>query len=82
MSYQCGIGPSMRALGIQPRDPHIVCDGCGATRVITSSHVPPAWFLDGKPPPKWRLLRKHDGSNRWDLCPTCWQAPTPDRGTP
>ena len=30
MSYHCGIGASMAAaFGVQPREPHITCDGCG-----------------------------------------------------
>lgn len=76
MSYYCGIGPGMASA---PRHPAIVCDGCGLERPVAPGRphvVPPAWFLDGKPPPGWRGLRVHDGSKRWDLCPDCWRGPS------
>ena len=52
MTYHCGIGPGMAKLGLQPREPHIVCDDCRATVAIVDR--PPAWFMSGKPPPGWR----------------------------
>lgn len=70
MSYLCGIN-----FGAFPREPQVVCDGCQATHVIHG--LAPSWFLNGKPPPGWRGLRKHDGSKRWDLCPACWKGPQP-----
>jgi hypothetical protein len=68
MTYHCGV-----SLGRHERPPRIVCDGCGAALDIRLP--PPSWFLDGKPAPKWRMLRKGDGSRRWDLCPTCLKEP-------
>lgn len=75
MSYRAGMAPNMRTLGVEPSDPHVVCDGCGAKRVIRDKQrgAPPKWFRDGKPPPGWRGLRAYDGSKRWDLCPACWK---------
>jgi hypothetical protein len=67
VSYRAGIGAK---LGHEPGEPHIICDGCGATVTVT---WPPRWFLDGKPPRGWRGLRMADGSRRWDLCPRCWK---------
>ncbi len=80
MSYRAGIGESMRAVGLAPRDPHIVCDGCGAIHGVASRSAYAAnWFLARRPPPGWRGLRKHDGSARWDLCPACWKEPGEER---
>lgn len=69
MSYQIGIGGGMEPLGFSPRDPAIVCDGCGMVRRVVGlrSMGPPKWFLDGKPPPGW----KNEGS--FDYCPKCWK---------
>ena len=78
MSYHAGIGPGMASIGLAAREPAVRCDGCGAEHIVKprgAGSVPPAWLLDGKPPPGWRGLRSHDGSKRWDLCPTCWKAP-------
>jgi hypothetical protein len=69
MTYYCGIGPG---LGVQSRDPQIVCDGCGARIVLDG--FPPAWFLDGKAKRGWSLKREErpDGSvKRDDRCPDC-----------
>jgi hypothetical protein len=77
MTYQCGFGSKV---GLTPREPRFVCDGCGATRLVDNkASVAPTWFLDGRPPPGWRSLRVHAGSTRWDLCKRCWSAP--DRKT-
>lgn len=75
MSYHAGIGPGMARLGLTPMEPHVQCDGCErAIHVLpVGTCAPPAWFLDGNPPPRWRGLRAHDGSRRWDLCPACWK---------
>lgn len=67
MSYLCGLGPGIPG---GPRDPVIICDGCGAEKRITYSHVPPLWFMDGKAPPGWKGRRHTDG-RREDYCPTC-----------
>lgn len=71
MSYRCGIGAGM---GLKPGGPVIICDGCGLEFPLDRGpRIPPAWFLDGKPPRGWRGLRMADGSRRWDLCPGCWK---------
>lgn len=79
VSYHCGIGPGMQAIGVAPREPHLVCDGCGATKLIVNPNsrikLPPSWFLAGRAAPGWRMLRVHDGSKRWELCPKCWMIP-------
>ena len=70
MSYRCGIGPGL--FDIAPREPHIACDGCGAQYVVRGKHgVPPGWFLDGKPPPKWAGRRGGLDGLREDWCPVC-----------
>ncbi len=82
MTYRFGIGPGMAGLGMGPRDPHLICDGCGETRLVvnpnSSNMMPPKWFLAGRAAPGWRMLRVYDGSKRWELCPKCWKAP--DKG--
>lgn len=76
MSYRAGIGAGMARLGLLPGEPHIICDGCGVTiPVANGTTFAPRWFLAGKPPPKWRGVRSHDGSKRWDLCHRCWRGP-------
>ncbi len=64
MSYRAGLGfwP-----GVPPREPAIVCDGCGLEAHIKAP--PPAWFLDRKAKPGWRKVDK-DGKRR-DYCPRC-----------
>lgn len=54
MTYQCGIGPGMKALGLTPGPPHFRCDDCGTTFEI-KRNPPPAWFLAGKAPRGWVL---------------------------
>lgn len=77
MSYHAGIGQGLARIGLEPMEPHFECDGCGAQHAVKprGRAGPPSWFLNGKPPPGWRTLRKHDGSKRWDLCPACWKGP-------
>lgn len=74
MSYHAGIGGSLAvAAGVEPREPHIRCDRCGATRSVYRSrkHFAPArWLLDGKPAPGWAGGRRDDGT-RYDVCPQC-----------
>lgn len=74
MSYRAGIGGTLAyALGGMPRDPHIVCDGCGVTRSVYAnrqSYGPAKWLLDRKPAPGWELVRVAD-TRGWDYCPAC-----------
>jgi len=74
MSYRAGIGGGLvYTLGGMPRDPHIVCDGCGVTRSVyptKQKYVPAKWFLDRKPAPGWEFVRVADGRD-WDYCPEC-----------
>jgi hypothetical protein len=72
VSYRVGVGGGMAALGFQPCDPAIICDGCGLVRPIVSPGRmgPPAWFFDGKAPPKWKLAQSEHGA-RQDFCPRC-----------
>ncbi len=58
MTYQCGIGAGIP--GLPARQPHYLCDGCGARRVVFTS----------KPPPRWKRL-----PDRRTLCPECKTAP-------
>jgi hypothetical protein len=72
MSYHCGIGEGMRRIGIGPCEPHIRCDGCGATRSVTGRGAcgAAAWFLAGRAAPGWAKRTGEDGK-RIDLCPRC-----------
>jgi hypothetical protein len=71
MTYRCGIGPGMERLGLEPRDPHIVCDGCGLVRAVTGrGGVPAAWFLADRAAPGWKLVR-HADETQTDYCPRC-----------
>jgi hypothetical protein len=70
MTYRPGISPAVaRMLGEQARGPGVICDGCGIVRRIHADRPPPAWFLDGKAAPGWRMTR--DGDKRDDRCPRC-----------
>ena len=56
MTYHCGIGPGMSRLGVAPREPHFVCDFCGAIHgCLTRDGLPYAWMrkMHGIPL-KWR----------------------------
>jgi len=75
MTYRAGTN-GLGAIGIPDGDPRIVCDGCGDTYAIArrgAAGAPPAWFLDGKAPPKWRTARLGADANtvRRDYCPAC-----------
>lgn len=71
MTYHCGIGGGMRAIGLEPCDPHIKCDGCGLVRSIPTRGIWAAkWFLDGKAPPGWSGGRRTDHT-REDWCQRC-----------
>ncbi len=77
MSYHCGIGPGMRALGMEPCDPHIKCDTCGLVRSVETSRDmgrPAAWFLNRKKAPGWGLRLEHLDHGmikRIDTCANC-----------
>lgn len=75
MSYHAGVGGGMRRFGLEPCEPHIVCDDCGRTRTVYAnkqSYQPGAWFLDGKKAPGgWTGGRTKDGLRREDYCPEC-----------
>jgi hypothetical protein len=75
VSYRCGISPGMSDLGLQPRNPHVVCDGCGLiNNGIRRDGGPMAWLRNGKAPKGWMLNRteREDGSvDRKDWCPRC-----------
>ncbi len=72
MSYRCGIGPGLAALGMEPGEPRVTCDGCGLrTGVTKASGMPYAWFLNRKGPPGWKSTRTADGATSHDLCPRC-----------
>jgi len=61
MTYHCGIGAGMAALGIRPRDPYVVCDapGCAARcEGLTRDGMPRAWIRSGKAPPGWRKVER------------------------
>jgi hypothetical protein len=73
VSYRVGVGGGMAALGFQPCDPAIICDGCGLVRPVVSPGRmgPPAWFLDSKSPPKWKQGKRLPDGARQDFCPRC-----------
>jgi hypothetical protein len=71
VSYRVGIG---LGFGIDPREPHLVCDGCGKTRDVCGKYGRPyAWFLDRKKAPGWTA--DLSGDMRRDWCQDC-KAPT------
>lgn len=73
MSYHCGIGPRLGAMmGTGDRDPYVKCDGCGVVKHI-GGNIAPAWLLDNKAPPGWKLVRGEIGGYvmRADYCPMC-----------
>jgi hypothetical protein len=61
----------MRAIGLTPREPALVCDGCGVERPVTGRGIACAavWFLDGKAAPGWAMKRGELG--RVEYCPKC-----------
>lgn len=61
MTYHCGLGPGMAALGIAPRDPFISCDhpGCEATKNgLNPDGMPYVWMRNGKAPPGWQRIER------------------------
>ena len=70
MTYQCGIGAGIP--GLPAREPHFLCDGCGAKRFVVAGRLgPPLWFVGGWPPPRWKRL-----PDQRTLCAEC--KPTPE----
>jgi hypothetical protein len=70
MTYRCGIGAGLEALGMEPGPPHIRCDAPGCTRTfeaVATRGGPPAWLRNGTAPKGWRTER--DGDKRRDYCP-------------
>ncbi len=69
MTYYAGI-----CFGPSPSNPRVECDGCGLVKNINTP--PPAWFLDGKAVPGWRMKRTESetGVVRRDYCATCKRA--------
>jgi hypothetical protein len=69
MSYQPGLGPTLRAVsdvGPERAEPRIICDGCGRVlSVTTRAGLPALWFLRHKPAPGWRKAKGKD------YCPRC-----------
>ena len=71
MTYLCGV--AFPGVG---RDPQVVCDGGGAVKLARSrgaAQIAPAWLLDSRAPPGWRLERQDlaTGVYRRDWCPAC-----------
>lgn len=70
MTYRCGIGPGIAALGVEPGPPRITCNLCA--RVLEVREVrggAPAWLRNGTAPKGWRLV--YEDGHRIDLCPRC-----------
>ncbi len=63
--------------GVFGAPPYITCDSyeCGAYVVIDG--LPPKWFMDRKPPPRWsgsRVENANGSVTRLDYCPRHRQA--------
>ena len=73
MSYRVGVGAGMARIGLMPCDPAIICDGCGLVRQVVAHRMgsAPGWFLDGKPPPRWKAGKRLENGQRQDFCPRC-----------
>lgn len=72
MTYRAGIGAQVAALlGVEPGPPRIICDGCGAVRLLTDRNGfgPPSWFLDRKAPPGWQ--QSGEGTEQKHMCKAC-----------
>jgi hypothetical protein len=64
MSYHRGIH-----IGTIYTSTFVKCDSCSHKYIIPDGYMPPVWFIDGKAPPKWRIVRRDE--KRYDYCPTC-----------
>lgn len=71
MTYHCGIGPGMAQLGLDPCEPHLVCDDCGLRLTIDRSRIAPAWLLNNKAPKEWLCIHNKVDGARTDYCPRC-----------
>lgn len=73
MSYRCGIGEGMRALGWVPGPPRMWCDGCGVTcQMLKRNGMPYQWFLALKAKPGWKKVWPNgEGMSSRDYCPAC-----------
>lgn len=85
MTYRCGIGLGMAALGIEPGPPHVRCDTCGLRiSAETKAGGPTQWLLKRKAPKGWLMIRPNDdATQRRDYCPRCRtaaEAPGPADG--
>jgi hypothetical protein len=71
MTYHCGIGSGMAALGFTPCEPYLLCDGCGARYEIVKRGVccAPNWLLDNKAPKGWGYKRAEPKTMHY--CPDC-----------
>jgi hypothetical protein len=78
VTYHCGTY-GLESIGIPSDTPRIVCDGCRIIYRIPrrgAVGAPPAWFLNGNAPPRWRKDEGADGLRR-DYCPGCAAAIAP-----
>lgn len=74
VTYRCGVGIRMADIGVQPREPHVVCDGCGIKcSAETKTGGPKQWLLKRKAPPGWLMDRTEAAGHirRKDWCPRC-----------
>ncbi len=75
MSYRCGVGPGLAALGLESGPPQITCDSGGFKLVIRLGALPPKWLMNNRPAPHRALERVEDSASgilmRRDWCPTC-----------
>lgn len=76
MTYHCGVGARFAAaMGCDPVDAHVVCDGCGKTRSgITKKGLLTQWMLKGTSPPGWTMMRRGEEQRRVDFCRQCYLA--------
>lgn len=82
MSYRAGIGEGLRALGLEPGPPRVMCDGAGCSALVViegRGGMPPRWFINGKGPPRWKTVRDAYEGRRLDFCPACRLAPGKER---
>lgn len=68
MTYRCGVGAGIP--GLEPGEPRITCDSCGAVLTINFRMGPPRWLRDGRAPPKWAIAPL-DQYRNLHACPSC-----------